>query len=335
MRRSKATIWIAVAVAGAVTAALVAVGVHEWLPHWSIIRGAVIRYDTDARKESPIADAQISADYGNSHLTAQSDASGYFRLAFPGAALPGEPVKLSFRHPDYKPLDIQVTMQFRSSLRQLVIAAMSPAGVPISANPAVRPVVVSNVKVRYTVNTENAENIGSAARTFQVVNRGNTPCRRQKPCSPDGYWKASTGSIDMDAGAGNEFRDARASCIAGPCPFTKIDSSQFAEGGRNIAATALDWSDTATFLLQAEVFHTTIASNVRDSYPIIFGSSLTFTLPPTAEGVCLVAELNKIEIVFPLSPDLDLSWATCAIRTGANGENAPVYQCELKPGYRF
>jgi len=335
MSRRKLAIWIAVVVAGAAVAAFLVIGIRNWLPRRSVIQGAVIRQDADSRKQSPIAGAQISAEYGNSHLATQSDASGYFRLSFPRVVLPGQPVRLSFRHADYKPLDLQVTIRFRSSFRQLVIAAMSPATAPLIAGPTGKPVVVSNVRVRYTVNTQNEENIGSAARTFEIVNRGNVPCRRQKPCSPDGYWKAATGSIQMDAGAGNEFRDARASCIAGPCPFTRIDSSQYAQGGRTITAKALDWSDTTTFLLQAEVFHTTIASNVRESYPIIFGNSFSFTVPPTAEGVCLVAELDSIEIVFPLGPEPDLSWANCAIRTGTAGENAAVYQCELKPGYRF
>ena len=334
MSRKRTAIWVA-AVGGAAGAVLLVFAIHDWLPHRSVIQGAVIRQDTDVRKQLPIAGVQISAEYGSSHLTTQSDASGYFRLAFPGAALLGRSVKLSFRHPDYRPLDLEVPIQFRSSLRQLVIAAMAPIFVPIGPSPTGKPVVVSNVRIRYTVNTENEENIASAVKTFEVVNQGDVPCRHRKPCSPDGYWKASTGSIEMDAGPGNEFRDARASCIAGPCPFTKIDSSQYAQGGRNIAAQAIDWSDTATFLLQAEVFHTAIVSNVRESYPIVFGNSLSFTVPPTAEGVCLVAELDSVEIVFPLGPDLDLSWATCANRTGAGGEKAAVYQCGLKPGFRF
>ena len=195
--------------------------------------------------------------------------------------------------------------------------------------------VVSNIKVRYTVNSQNDENIGNAVRTFQVVNRGNVPCRRQYPCSPDGQWKATSASLELDAGIGNEFRDARASCIAGPCPFTRIDSSGFAAGGRTIAVAALDWSDTATFLLEAEVFHKAIVSNVRESYPVVFGRALSFTLPPTAEGVSLEADVDGLQMVFPLGPELYLSWAECATRSSSNGDEARVYQCELKPGYHF
>jgi hypothetical protein len=139
----------------------------------------------------------------------------------------------------------------------------------------------------------------------------------------------------MDAGPDHEYRDVRASCIAGPCPFTRIDSSGFSQGGRIITATALDWSDTATFLLEAEVFRTVVDSNVRESYPVKFGQTLNFTLPPTEEGVSILAELDGTPMVFPLGPDLYLSWATCNARTNREAEKSTVYRCELKPGYRF
>ena len=49
----------------------------------------------------------------------------------------------------------------------------------------------------------------------------------------------------------------------------------------------------------------------------------------------LEAEINGSPIVFPLSPDLNLSWATCTVRTDTDKEKTTVYRCELKPGYRF
>ena len=51
------------------------------------------------------------------------------------------------------------------------------------------------------------------------------------------------GSASMDAGEGNEFRNARTSCIAGPCPFTKIEDEDFAQNGRTINVSARNWSD--------------------------------------------------------------------------------------------
>jgi hypothetical protein len=335
MSGKRSTIRIAIVVAIVAAVALIVFAIRRWRPRWSVIQGAVIRRNSDPRKQSPIPGVQVSAKYGKAILTSQSDASGYFRLTFPGTVLPGQTVDLTFVHPDYKPLDIPVTIRFRSSLRQLVVAELSPLDTATGAGAARSPAVVSNVRVRYTVNSENEENIGSAARTFVVVNRGNVPCRGQKPCSPDGFWKAATGRIEMDAGEGNEFRDARLSCIAGPCPFTQIDASGFANGGRVISASALDWSGTATFLLQAEVFHTSNVSNVRTLYPVVFGRGLNFSLPPTAEGVSLEADLDGVEIVFPLGPDLGLSWAECARRRMAETGTSTAYQCELKPGFRF
>lgn len=333
MSRKSIAIWIAIS--AGVVAVLIGLGVRHWRPHWSIIQGAVIRRDTDPRKQSPIEGVSVVATAGSLRLGTESDASGYFKIAFPGTVLPGQTVVLSFQQNGFKPLELQDTIRFRSSLRQLLIAAMEPVAAPSSADSGHPPSAVSNIRVRYTVNSQNEENIGSAAKTFQVVNRGNVPCRHENPCSPDGYWKAARGSIDLDAGEGNEFRDARASCIAGPCPFTKIDSSGFSSGGRAIKVSALDWSDTATFLLEAEVFHTAVVSKVRESYPVVFGRSLSFTLPGSAEGVSLEAELDGVEMVFPLGPDLYLSWATCSVRTSADRERSTVYQCELKPDYRF
>ena len=195
--------------------------------------------------------------------------------------------------------------------------------------------VISNMRVRYTVNSQRDENVGSAVTTFQVINRGNVLCDHQSPCSPDGFWKAATESVKLDAGTGNQFRDTRVSCIAGPCPFTRIEPTVYAEAGRIMTVSAINWSDTATFLVEAEVFRSSLGSQVRESYPVVFERELSFTLPSNAEGVSLEAELNGEEMVFPLGPDLNLSWANCAARPSADSERSTVYQCRLKPDYRF
>jgi hypothetical protein len=225
-------------------------------------------------------------------------------------------------------------MQFRSSTRRLIVAAMKPLSEVEKVAVNEKAEVVSNIRIRYTVNSTVEANVGSAVRTFQVINQGNVPCRRQGPCSPDGVWKAATASVTMDAGQGNEFRNVRASCIAGPCPFTRIDTRGFEHGGRTITASASNWSDTATFLLEAEVFHSAIASSVRESYPVIFDRTLSFTLPGSEEGVSFEAEINGTPMVFPLAPDIYLRWASCTFRN-TPAKESDVYQCELKPGYRF
>ena len=299
------------------------------------VQGAVIRQDADPDKQRPIADVAITLTDGVKTIDTRSEASGYFKLVWQKNVLSENPLTLSFRYPNYEPLNLTVQTGRLKTPPELYVAAMIPIPLKSVAASGLRETVVSNVRVRYTLNSRENTNVGSAVKVFQVVNKANVPCNHQARCSPDGLWKASSASASMDAGPDNTFGNVRATCIAGPCPFTRIDSSGFVHGGRNIHVSALNWSDTATFLIEAEVFRNSIISNVRESYPVIFDRTLNFTLPPTEEGVSLEAEIDGSPIVFPLSPDLNLSWATCTVRTDTDKEKTTVYRCELKPGYRF
>jgi hypothetical protein len=307
------------------------------------IEGAVVQRDADTKKELPIEGVVITASDGVRSAATRSDAAGYFKLVLHKRVLSDLPIKVTFRNPRYEPLDLTVQTGRLQTPDQLYVAAMVPIvprvvvppGPKSPARPARPPTQVTNIRVRYTINNRTQTNVGFAVRTFQVVNQGNVPCDHHSPCSPDGKWKATSSTVLLDAGADNSFGNITASCIAGPCPFTRIDSSGFIRGGRNISVTALNWSDTATFLMEAEVYHAAISSEVRELYPVIFGQTLNFTLPPTQEGVSLEAEVDGASMVFPLGPNLSLSWATCNVRTGPEQEKITVYRCELKPGYRF
>lgn len=338
MRWKWALVWSIIGVIIIATAVALVVRARRWDRTLMTFQGAVIRQDKDPRRQLPIANVEVTAARGPVSTTTQTDASGYFRITFPEVIWPGQTVILRFRHDDYWPVDINVPVQFRSIVKRDYIAAMEPmpAVIQIHAETNQPQITVSNIRVRYTINYQSEENIGSAVRTFQVVNTGNVPCRHQAPCSPDGNWKAAVGSVTLDAGPGNEFRNVRASCIAGPCPFTRVEGNGFQKGGRIVTAAALNWSDTTTFLVEAEVFQTSIASSVRYSYPLIFGRTLNFTLPPTQEGVSMEADVNGSPMVFPLGPELFLSWATCSRRTNKSEEEESIaYRCELKPGYKF
>ena len=339
MTRIRIAVWIAVSIAaialGAAFAVLLVPRVRHWRPGSITIQGAVIRRDADPRREQPISGAVVTASDGVTASTARSGDSGYFELTFRRRVWPVEAMHLSVQASGYKPLDLQLQAGMRSSQNKLYVAALEPVAAPaqISAGPPQS--VVSDVRIRYTSNVQAQTNIGTAVRTFQVVNRGNIPCRAQPLCSPDGVWKAAANTAGMDAGPGNEFHNARATCIAGPCPFTRISVDGPANSGRSITVTALDWSDTATFLIEAEVFHNSIDSSVRESYPVIYGRVLNFMLPASQEGVSVEAEINGVPMVFPLSPDLSLSWATCNSRSETDDEVSTTFRCELKPGYSF
>ena len=331
--------WVAIAVVAVVTTLLL-LRAHRLklisMRQSIAIEGAVIESDADANKELPIADVAITASDGVTSAVTRSEASGYFKLVLHKGVLSGRPVTVSFRNSSYEPLDLNVQTGRLETPSELYVVRMIPIPPKKKVARSSRPeTAITNIRVRYTINSRTETNVGSAVKTFQVVNKGNVPCDHQSPCSPDGKWKAASASASLDAGADNTFGNVRASCIAGPCPFTRIDSSGFVQGGRNIRVSALNWSDTATFLMEAEVFHAAISSNVRELYPVIFGRALNFTLPPTQEGVSLEADVDGSPMVFPLGPNLNLSWATCTVRTGSDKDKTTVYRCELKPDYHF
>ena len=328
-------IWAAILSAVGCVIVVLVVRSHLWRPRTIAIQGAVIRRDPDPRHQLPISNVTVTASDGLLALATESDASGYFKLNFKENFWPGQTVQLSFRDPQYKPFEMKLPIGIRSAAKRLYVAELSPLAPEQEPAPGRKQSVVANVHIRYTVNAQGEENIGSAVKTFQVVNKGNVPCNGEGPCSPDGVWKAASGELTLEAGSGNAFRNVRASCIAGPCPFTRIDPSGFQLGGPVITARALDWSDTATFLVEAEVYRNSINSNVRESYPVIFGSTLNFVLPATAEGVSIEADLDKTPMVFPLGPELFLSWADCTARASRDSASSTVYRCELKPDYRF
>ncbi|MGA8866842.1 MAG: hypothetical protein WB510_07725 [Candidatus Sulfotelmatobacter sp.] len=323
-RAHKLEVWIgSVSMFAVVVGGVLLVRWHARRP--VLLQGAVTVQDSDSRKERPIADVDVTADLAVG--PAKSDSTGLFTLKLRGFIRRGEPIALHFRNPQYRVLDIKDFVGDK-----LYVVHMIPLST--GAPPSNRPVVsVANVRVRYSIRAMTELNVGSAVKTFQVENKGNVPCKGRRPCSPDGKWRAAIASASLDAGSGNEFQNARASCIAGPCPFTRIESDHFSQGGQTITVSARDWSDTATFLLEAEVFHPMVSQVVHESYPVIFGEGLNFTLPSTAEGVSIEGDLDGQTIIFPLGPALFLSWASCNARV--NPDQTRVYRCELKPGYRF
>lgn len=296
--------------------------------HETVVAGAVIVDDKDPRRQMPIPNVKVVGTVGSHRATTISDPSGYFKLTFPGVLTIGRRISLSFVSAAYEPAQLDA-----SSSNQLFIARLAPVRQATTAVPAAKKHKISNVRIRYTVQTESFPDAGTAVRTFVVENTANIGCRGQLPCSPDGQWEATTGGYTLDAGEHNHFRNVRASCIAGACPFTRIESEALSQNGQMLHVTALNWGDTATFLVEADVVHSQISDMVRQSFPFEFGEGVSFTLPPRAVGPVIEAELDGQDTYFPLGPDLYLTWATC---TGTpNPDRSTLYSCELKPDYSF
>lgn len=301
-----------------------------------VLQGVVLREDKDVRRQQPAGDTQIELQAGRTRIVAQTDSQGYFRLQLQKVVLPGATLDFRITHAGYEPLTQRIVIGLRSSRNKLLLfrIAASPQ-MKKSASPVIDAAHITNVRIRFVENGTTANNVGSIARSFEVVNRGNLRCNGHPPCSPDGRWKASISQQALNAGAGNEFRQVRVSCIAGPCPFTRIEDSGYVKGGERISVKVLNWSDTTTFLIEAEVYHSSLNSAVHHLFPVFFGRTFDFTLPSNEEGVSIEAELNGTQMVFPLSPDGNLSWASCIERDSGNSDQARVYHCELKAGYSF
>jgi hypothetical protein len=327
-RRKAGRLAAVLAVLGVIVAACVGLAVSHYNKKPISLKGAVVKQDSDPMKESPITDVQISEAAGLATSDAKSNFTGYFTIPLRRGVGANQSITLRFRHPDYKPLDVTERVGDKLSVVRLV-PIHKEADVP--SNRPVTP--IANILIRYTTVTTTQENIGTEAKTFEIPNTGNVPCDKTSPCSPDGKWKAAISAESLDAGEGSVFRNARVSCIAGPCPFTRVDFDGFSQGGRHIKVAVRNWSDTTTFLLQAEVYHPQINSIVRTAYPLVLGTSLNFTLPPFADGPSIQAEVNGENIIFPLGPKPFLSWALCNVSVDKN--LAKIYRCDLKSDYGF
>ncbi len=325
-RGTKGLVWSAVA-AGIAAGGFLIYFVSR-PPKVRYLTGAVLREDSDPNKQRPVANAKIAVASGRASGATVSGPAGYFRLQLASPVEPGTPLLITVEHPDYRSLKISEPADDKIQLVRL-----TPLRSDTEKIPSGRSTPVANVRVRYAVTNTSTVDVGSMARTFRIDNTPSLPCDGRPPCSPDGKWKATVRTISLDAGQGRQFRNVRVSCIAGPCPFSHIESDDFSRGGKVIRFVIRNWSDSVAYLVEAEVANTMVGDMIRHSYPAIFGRSMTFSLPATARGPSIEAEVGGAEIVYPLGPQLHLSWAACRVEDGADG--AKLYRCELEPQYAF
>ncbi|HXJ42198.1 MAG TPA: carboxypeptidase-like regulatory domain-containing protein [Bryobacteraceae bacterium] len=330
-RKQKTLIFVAIGLIG--VAIIVAVRRGRSPANTILLTGAVLTEDPDPRRQTPVGNVKITAIGGAFSAETTSDSSGQFRLTVRPGLVPGRYITMRFEHAEYNALEVTEAANDRLYVVRMQPLARQPVAPPDHGSAPQTTAQIGNVRVRYSFKDQTTMNVGSIAKQFQAVNTGNVPCAGHRPCSSDGKWKAAIGSLTLDAGQGNVFRNARVSCIAGPCPFTRLGPDDLSRPVRVLQITALNWSDTASFLVEAEVTRTMATDMVRQSFPFITGQTMSFALPATAEGPSVVADLNDEQIVFPLGPNLILSWASCTVEVVPGGNR--VYRCELKPGYQF
>ena len=291
------------------------------------LKGVVLQQDADPKKQTPIPDVKITATYDGRSIEGSSGPSGFFQFKL-NRSWRQHSVTMAFRHPDYQSVTTTVLLN-----NDLCVLHLPPVPPP-PAQPGTMPeTLVKSVRIRYTEQAFGVINVGSTVKTFLVPNTGNVPCGNHPPCSPDGRWKAAEGNVTINSGEEQQFTHVRVSCIAGPCPFTKVESGITVGPARIIQVRVLNWSDTVAFLVEAEVTRDTRTDAVRVAYPAIYGRTMSFTLPGTGQGPSIEADLGGKQIVFPLGPALLLSWANCA--SDVSADRTQLFRCELKPGYGF
>lgn len=324
-KEQKVAVWSLVSIAVGIAAVLTAILLHRPTKQIVLV-GVVLRDDADPKKQQPIPGVEISAADGLSVGATKSDNAGLFHLTLVPKVQMGQPITLLFRNSGYQPLDVK-----DKASDQIYVARMLPTTREVRVRPNRPDIKISEVRVRYATKAVTTATFADMIKTFEVPNVGNVPCTNAYPCSPDGKWRATLHTETMDAGEGNQLRSERVSCVAGACPFTKIESETSSNQGREFKVTVRNWSDTATFMIEAEVSHRMVSDMVRQLYPAELGDSLSFSTPPNAQGLSIQAEVDGSSIVFPLGPTLNLSWATCTVQVAP--DRTKLYQCQLKPGY--
>ena len=135
------------------------------------VSGAVLAQNPDTRKQTPIANVEVISRDGLTMGSAKSDFTGHFVLTMRPSVKAGQHIQLAFRHPDYQPVDTDEPLN-----GDLYVVRMTPVHGEVEETLNEAEVGVTNVLVQYSTEVSRTENIGSAAKTLQIVNTGNVPC---------------------------------------------------------------------------------------------------------------------------------------------------------------
>ena len=295
------------------------------------IEGTVILQDDDPTKESPIAGVSVAVepDDGVSLVdTATSDFSGYFKLRLPPTIVYGDSVTLRLRHPDHQPIDLVVPVA-----EHLYVMRMSSAHPEVQPRPARPDIVLSEIIVRYTIESRTALNIGSGARpsTCPIVAMSRAIGSRRVHLMASGRRRTAVCRSTPERATSFAMRACPASLVHARLRISsRMDFRAAARSSRPRSATGRT-RPRSRLKPKCSGLRTPIRLSVPTQSSSDTGSTLHW--PPPPRGVSIEAEVDGEPIIFPLAPNGILSWATCNVRI--QKEQARLYRCELKPGYIF
>ncbi len=199
---------------------------------------------TPIQKKHLIQGVRVTSSNGLASGPALTGSDGLFSLQLKPEAKNGIAIELNFNHEDYQEKDIPEVFAAGTPY----VFYLWPKNYTYLTPPIPRRSILNFFAV-----AEAAPPLEST--TFQVQNRGSVRCNGRPPCSPDGKWKAAVVTASLDARQGRVFLagHTHADCIAGPCPWTKIDTDGFSKGGQRISVSVRNWSDTVTYRLWGEM----------------------------------------------------------------------------------
>lgn len=207
-----------------------------------VMHGMVMVDDANPARRIAIPGVRVESSNGLASQFATTGSDGMFTLQLVPGAKDGVEIDLSLTHTDYQERDSALVVGDNVPYTFYLWPAAYPAAYRMDP----RPRTFGFLAVAATPRV--------LSKTFQITNHGSVRCNGRQPCSPDGKWKANIGSASLEAGPGRVFTSGHADCIAGPCPWTSIESNGFSGTGRNSISVAVrNWSDTVTYKLWGEV----------------------------------------------------------------------------------
>src|SRR5215469_14856993 len=120
-----------------------------------ILKGAVLKQDSDPNKQLPIADVEVTATNQVGTGMGKTDATGFFQISLPKGLRRKQQFILQFRHAGYQPLDLNDYVSDKLYVARMV--AIPPAPKPDTHHPLI---TISNTRVRYTVASTAEADIG-------------------------------------------------------------------------------------------------------------------------------------------------------------------------------
>jgi len=140
----------------------------------------------------------------------------------------------------------------------------------------------SNNPCSYSIQGHENDECGQRGENFQVENVANVPCKGKLRVARRQMESLRSGSASLERAWEINFK-CSILVIQGPAPFTKIESNGFPKAARK-SRLLLAIVKYGHLFSGREVVHACQSQIDHQSYPVIFGPALNFTLQLTLKA---------------------------------------------------